>query len=722
MKSISKVLGILIVALLVLVVAAGFTLTHVLDPNDYKEEIRTLVRDKANIDLQINGDIGWSLFPWLGLEVTDVQAAQADTPEQPFADIRLLALSVRVLPLLSKEIQMSDVRLDGLNLNLIRDAQGNTNWEGQSTPAATTTPAPEQPSEKQPSENSPAFNFDIDSLIVNSARIDYRDEQTQQHFTLENLQITTGAITTAKDIPVKLSGFVANASPLIRARMDMTAKLNIDLESKQYQVKDLVIAGEVAGDPFKGKSANIGVRGNMFLDQSAQTGRVEQLRLSINQFKLMTDISLTQLDKNPTYQGQLSIANVNLREFLPSIGIKLPASSNNKALTSFELSGQISGNSSAAALNETRIKLDQTTIEGSLASKNLAQAAMSIKLSGDQINLDDYLPPASKQAAASTETSTSVSLERPLPASPTENPWSTDELLPLASLRSIVADADIKFQQVQLKQLPLRDLQVKAQANQGMLELKKFSARLYEGSINTQANLNAKTDNPQFNLKADVKNIPAEKLLAALEQDPLLEGNINLNVQLNSRGNSQRSLVANLNGNSTYDVTNGKITTVNVDQYLCTAISLLNRKSMTTGFTSHTTPFTRLGGQLTIRDGVLHNSDTQVSIPGLRIKGKGDVNLNLMGLDYVVGITLLGDTREMSDPACAINERYVGLEIPFRCRGPLMNGKPSCSIDEDGFGKIAARLAGNKLTEKLDEKLGEKVSPDLKDALKGLFR
>ena len=34
---------------------------------------------------------------------------------------------------------------------------------------------------------------------------------------------------------------------------------------------------------------------------------------------------------------------------------------------------------------------------------------------------------------------------------------------------------------------------------------------------------------------------------------------------------------------------------------------------------------------------------------------------------------------------------------------------------------IAARLAGNKLTEKLEEKLGDKVSPELKDALKGLF-
>ena len=34
---------------------------------------------------------------------------------------------------------------------------------------------------------------------------------------------------------------------------------------------------------------------------------------------------------------------------------------------------------------------------------------------------------------------------------------------------------------------------------------------------------------------------------------------------------------------------------------------------------------------------------------------------------------------------------------------------------------IVFTLAGNKLTEKLEEKLGDKVSPELKDALKGLF-
>ena len=119
MKSFGKFIGLLLLGLLLLLIAGGFALTHFFDPNDYKDEIRQLAHKHANLELELNGDIGWSLFPWLGLEITDAKVASADMPNDPFADLRLLGLSVQVMPLLRKEIQMSDIRIDGLNLNQI---------------------------------------------------------------------------------------------------------------------------------------------------------------------------------------------------------------------------------------------------------------------------------------------------------------------------------------------------------------------------------------------------------------------------------------------------------------------------------------------------------------------------------------------------------------------------------------------------------------------------
>ncbi len=63
MKAFGKILGLVLLGLLLIVVALGFALTHLFDPNDYKDEIRQIARDKAHIELTLNGDIGWSLFP-----------------------------------------------------------------------------------------------------------------------------------------------------------------------------------------------------------------------------------------------------------------------------------------------------------------------------------------------------------------------------------------------------------------------------------------------------------------------------------------------------------------------------------------------------------------------------------------------------------------------------------------------------------------------------------
>ncbi len=82
MKAFGKLIGIIALVLLLLIVAAGFVLTHLFDPNDYKDEIRQLARDKANLELNLKGDIGWSLFPWLGLELHDTSMASAADPGQ----------------------------------------------------------------------------------------------------------------------------------------------------------------------------------------------------------------------------------------------------------------------------------------------------------------------------------------------------------------------------------------------------------------------------------------------------------------------------------------------------------------------------------------------------------------------------------------------------------------------------------------------------------------
>ncbi|MGH8349754.1 MAG: AsmA family protein, partial [Pseudomonas sp.] len=223
MKAFGKILGLVLLGLLLIIVALGFALTHLFDPNDYKDEIRQIARDKAHIELTLNGDIGWSLFPWLGLELHDASVATMVKPTEPYADLQMLGLSVRVLPLLRREVQMSDVRVEGLNLRLNRDKDGHGNWEdigkvpataktdATSTPPAATEPAPETSvvAEKPPQP----IRLDIDSLTVNNARVEYTDERTGKSFSAESIQLSTGAVHDSVNIPLKLTAFLSANQP-----------------------------------------------------------------------------------------------------------------------------------------------------------------------------------------------------------------------------------------------------------------------------------------------------------------------------------------------------------------------------------------------------------------------------------------------------------------------------------------------------------------------------
>ena len=739
MKSFGKLIGLVFLGLLLLLVAGGFALTHFFDPNDYKDEIRQLARKHANLELELNGDIGWSLFPWLGLEITDAKVASADTPNEPFADLRLLGLSVQVLPLLRKDIQMSDIRIDGLSLNLHRDAQGQSNWEHIGRPAAATpaqtsdTASPDSPAptttEVQIKNSDKRLKLDINSLIVNGARIDYHDEQSGQQFNLESVQLTTGAIRETQPIALKLSGFFGNATPLIRARIELTSKASIDPVAQRYALDNLKLSGEIAGEPLKTKTANFTARGNLLYDQAAQQAHWNDLKLSVNQLKALGELHVTELDQEAQLKGALSIAAVNLGEFLSGVGIDMPEMADKKALNHFELSTRLQGTQNSLVFDEMALSLDQTAFTGSAGIKDLARSSLYAHLSADQLDADRYLPAAT--AKATTERQAEVKQQKAkagstgttsLPETPSNNAWSTDKVLPIEQLAQVNADIDVAFNELTLNKFPITQAQFKLLAKNGKLTLNTLQGGLYKGEFKASGSLDTTASQPLIALKLMTRNMPVEKIQRTLEQEVTMSGLLDLNTDLNTRGNSEQAWIEQLNGTLNFAVHNGVLPDANLERQLCIGIATLNRKKLGPDTGSKDTRFNDLRGTLNIRNGRAHNPDLRVAIPGLSVKGKGDIDLRVLSLDYYAGIIIEGDTHPMPDPACQVNKRFVGIEWPVRCRGPLELGAKACRIDQDGLGKVAATLAGEKLTEKINEKLGDKVSPELKDALKGLFK
>ncbi|TBU87452.1 AsmA family protein [Phytopseudomonas dryadis] len=742
MKALGKLLGLFFLGLLLIIVALGFALTHLFDPNDYKDEIRQLARDKANLELTLNGDIGWSLFPWLGLELTDATLASASTPDKPFATLRLLGLSVRVLPLLRKEVQMSDIRVDGLNLDLQRDENGHGNWEdvGQPRTAAAADAEADQSAASDTPQSAPSgstassaqpIKLDIDSLIVNGARVDYHDAQKGQQFSAESIQLTTGAIREGASVPIKLSAFFGSNQPVMRARSELQGELRFDRVLKRYQLEDAKLSGEASGEPFNGQTLTYAMQGQLLVDLAAQVAEWNGLKLSANQLRALGELKVRDLNDAPKLSGGLSVAPVNLREFLASLGQKLPAMSDGKTLAQFELVTRLNGTPNSLSLDDLSIKLDDSSFSGQIAVADFAKQALRLQLKGDRLDLDRYLPAPAKDdksagAARQAEVRESIANagqngSTPVPSAPTQQAWSSAEVLPINTLRKLDLQVALNLGQLTLKQQAIDNLSLKARSQGGSLTLEELRGNLGSGTFDVKATADVRPAVPVLGLHSRLQRIALEPFLKSPERAAPLKGLLDLQSDLTTSGNSQKAWVEALNGTASFLLNDGVLVDANLEQQLCRGIATLNRKPLAGEPRSKDTPFETLQGSLSLRNGVAHNPDLKARVPGLSVAGNGDLDLRVLGLDYRVGITIEGDQREMPDPACEVNRRYVGIAWPLHCRGPLELGAKACRLDQEGMGKVAAKLAGDRINEKLEEKLGDKVSPELKDALKGLF-
>lgn len=750
MKAFGKILGLGLLGLLLIIVALGFALTHLFDPNDYKDEIRQLARDKAHVELTLNGDIGWSLFPWLGLELHDASIATLNAPKSPFADLQMLGLSVRVLPLLRREVQMSDVRVEGLNLILTRDEQGHGNWEdfGKPLPASAEGKTP-APGDAQGTENSDQrsgtasadrpVKLDIDSLTVNNARVQYTDARSGVSYNAESIQLSTGAVHEGANIPLKASAFISASQPNIKARTELAGELRLDRALKRYSFEDMRLSGETSGEPTSGKTVTFAAQGQLLLDQAANAASWTGLKLSANQLRALGELNLRELDKTPQLSGGLSIAQFDLRTFLDGIGHPLPATQDPAAFGKLELVTRLQGTPASIALEDLSVKLDSSTFTGRVAIEDFARQALRLQLKGDSFDADRYLPAKSEEAKGATAARKAQVQQQeasavagagstPLPDAPTQGAWSTDKLLPVDRLRALDLQADLSFGSLTLDKLPIGNARLTANGQGGLLTLQTLRGDLYNGTFEAKGTVDVRPAVPQLGVNTRIQRVPVEHFIKTDDKDktPPVKGLLTLSSDLTATGNSQKALVDTLNGTANFTINDGVLVNANLEQQLCQAIATLNRKSLSGEPRGKDTPFQELRGSVVIRNGVASNPDLKVRIPGLTVNGHGDVDLRVLGMDYNVGVIVEGDQRAMPDPACQVNERYVGVEVPLRCRGPLELGAKACRLDKDGMGKVAAKLAGNrlkdKIDEKLDEKLGDKVSPELKDALKGLFK
>lgn len=625
MRILLKTLFSLIAILATLILLAILTLGWWFDPNDYKQDIISQIKQYTGRDLVIEQPIDLTLYPWLGAQISGVRLSNAPGFAQAsFAQIRQLDVRLKLLPLLSRQIEVDKVLLHGLELHLTRNAQGSTNWEDLTQVLAT------EPDKTTSPEHAPSpLNLSVQRIDIREASIHWNDQMLGQTYRLSPFNLDIKAFRPGIPSPVQMSLALYGTQPEIALQLQLSTQLTLSDTLQQITLNDLMadLAAQGAGLPTAGIS--LALRTALALDLPQQRLEMRGLQLSSAQLNGQGELTLNW-STHPQLQARITL---------------------------------------------------------------------------DQFNLDDYLPPATASPDAEPTQATAEATN------------------PLQILNDIDLQATLQIDQLQANQVSLQNVELTLHNAQGQLTVQPMQANLYQGSLTGSAQIDARRIPVRVQTQQSLHNVQIGPLLRDLfDQERILgRGDLTLDIHFNSlTGDLIRR---SLSGHADFHLTDGAYQGVNLAAIIQQAGQLL-RLDVGEGNATSTqrTDFAMLKGSVTIQQGRVHNRDLQVQSPLLRINGRGSVDLAQDQVDYLVTTKLV---RSLTGQGGETADQLRGIPIPVRIRGSL----DSLSYQPDFSDLLKPKLQAEKekVLQKVEDKVKQKATEllgnpgDIGDALRGLL-
>lgn len=730
-----------VIALLLLAVAAVAIAVAVINPNDYKPQIEAAVEKQTNLDLMLEGDIGWSFIP-LGLELNEVEA---NLDGERFVALEQLIAQIDFWSLIAMSPQVNTFLLNGLDAHLELNEQGEGNWtrimrEQTATAEAGIDAAEQQPAQEtaepeSQSASGEALNFNVENVEISNASVHYNDLSTGQSVTLEDFTVTASDITLGSEFPLDIRFRVETSQPQFAVDGSINARIQANQALNEFAVSGLNAVFDMSGEPFGGESVTAELAGSLAANLENETASLSDFSASLANLSLNTNLNVKGFGDKPALDGRIEISEFSLKELLNNLGQPAIETTDPEVLKAIALSTNLSGEPGVVALSDLVITLDDTRFNGG-GSYNLATGGLVFDLEGDKLNADRYLPPSAEgdsQGAGNGETQTDSNTQTAEASQP------ETDLLPLETLRTLLLDIDFGLGELIVSNLTINDIAASTTAKDGLLQVDEFSGKLYYGSFGANATIDARTDNPKWRIRSDVTNVQTLPLLTDLAEVDMLSGGANLKVAVDTTGNRISALRKNANGEISFNLAEGEFRQMNLTRMACQGIALANQESLTTTDWGTTTPFNDMRGTLKIDGNTLNNTDLVAALAGMRLEGNGTVDLEQTDLDYELGLRIVGEIHR--DEACRVTEYVENVVIPVECRGNFAEDPAGlCSFDGSRFRDTLKDIAANaakakareevdrakekaeeKVQEKLKEKLGEDAGGKVKDALKGLF-
>ena len=193
----------LLLFLVVVAIGGAIFLVNKVDPNSLKPQISQQVKSATGRDLELVGDLSWRFYPWVGVTMNDFSLSNREGFLPPtMLQAEHADVQVKLLPLISKQLEIGKIKLMAPKLNLSINAQGETSWGDLAGDAPTKSANPEQ------AAGAMLGGLLIQGVDVENGQISWNDQQAGQHYQLSDFNLTTGTIKPGEPVVFDLEGKV----------------------------------------------------------------------------------------------------------------------------------------------------------------------------------------------------------------------------------------------------------------------------------------------------------------------------------------------------------------------------------------------------------------------------------------------------------------------------------------------------------------------------------
>lgn len=680
----------LVLALIALfIVSALITVAIVVDPNDYKPQIETLVETQTGRDLTIEGDIGLSLFPWLGLELTNVSLGNPEGFSEPrFAAVEKVNIKVALLPLFKLQTRVGVLQLKGLRLNLETRADGVSNWEGLGQTGApevsTENPAP---ATKVPETGNGAAakalaGLYVGGIDVEDAAVILSDETNGTRTRVEHINLSTGTIRINEPIDFKASFSLRNDNPKIIGGMELRGTAVADVNNARYRLTDIALNGKVSGEEIPGHEQTLDLTvAAITVDLNAGTAGVNAVSARLAGLTAGLDASATGINGDaPAVTGKIHLQIDSLKRTLGTLAVPLPIIADDAVLETATFNAGFKAGKDAIEMSDIAAALDDSHLTGQLAVHGFEQPAITFDLALDAINADRYLPPADETGA-----------ETPPATGETDTDTDTKIELPVETLRTLNIDGRFRIGALQIMNLKTANIDTGLKAGNGVIDLKPLAVDLYQGKFRGSAGLDVTGDIPRYTSTLQLSGVAVGPLMQDFMDKRLLEGSMNADAAVNTAGNRVSGLMEALNGKFSLAFRDGALS-MNVRESLRNLKAKLKGKEPASGPMSEPTRFSSITATGVIENGTVKNQDLEVRARQLYVTGKGSYQLPTDYIDYVLTILLSDDGAGQNDPLTDLYD----FPIEFPLKGKL---------DEIDYASVGLKALGSAVTNKVKAKV-----------------